>query len=165
MSRVTLGLVTATLAGFAAIQPAAAGCCGWAGNCCAPAFAYQPVYMQPAPVVVQAPQQHVIVQLPQPQVVVQQPAPQVVFQQQSPVPTFAVEQGPVYAGPDYIRYSQPAYYADQPVRAYPYVPAYRPAYRPYRQGYRAAYRWGYRHGAYRGYKYAGKPYYVKKRYY
>ncbi len=149
MSRVTLGVATATLFGLAAVQPAAAGCCN---SCCSTGWAVQPApvyYAQPAPTVVQLPPQQVIVQVPQPQVVVQQPQPMVHYQT---VPAYTVNQGPVYAGPEAVNFALPQYYADEPTRAYPYVSGhdYRPyrAYRPHRK-YRAhrhyrhkqAYRW------------------------
>ena len=149
MSRVTLGLVTASLFGLAAVQPAAAGCCNWGGSCCSSGYvAYQPVYVQPAPTVVQMPPQQVIVQMPQPQVIVQQPQPQVWFQQSAPVATYTVDHGPYYAGPEAINYAPTPYYVDRPARAYPYMPAYQPyGYRPYRHGYRA-----YKYGAWRAHK-------------
>ncbi|MES1155758.1 MAG: hypothetical protein ABUL48_04940 [Pseudorhodoplanes sp.] len=155
MFRVTLGLATATL--LAAASPASAGCCGsnwgvgigfggWGGGCCNSGYVQQQyVYQQPqyyvqpaAPIVVQAPAQ---------QIIVQQPQPEVIFQQQAAVPSYTVDQGPYYAGPQTIGYSQPQYYADTPVRPYPYVSGYynpnRYYGRPFYRGYRAGYR-GYR---------------------
>ncbi len=153
MFRVTLGLATATFFGLAAASPASAGpCCGsnwglgwgggWGGGCCTTSYVYQQpqyqYYVQPAaPIVVQAPPQQIIVQQPQPEVIFQQTVA-------APVPSYTVDQGPYYAGPQVIGYSQPRYYADTPVRAYPYTPGYynpnrvydRPAYRGWRHGYR-----------------------------
>ena len=159
MLRVTLGLATATFFGLAAASPASAGCCGsnwgwgggFSGGCCNSGYAYQPqyvyqqpqYYVQPAPIVVQAPPQQIIVQQPQPEVIFQQAA-------YAPVPRYTVDQGPYYAGPEVIGYPQNQYYADTPVRSYPYVDGgyYRPRYygRPYYRGWRGA---GYR--GYRGY--------------
>lgn len=170
MSRVYLSAVAAGAISLLSMQPAAAGCCnswgvgwgwsaGWGSGCCGSSVvAVQPpvTFVQPAPVIVQpAP---VVVQ-PAP-VVVQQP--QVIVQttpvvvQEPVIQSYAVNQGPVYAGPgtDYA----PAYYQPvRPVAAYPYVsggyyakPIYRPYrkyrshwYRPYRPYYgaRKSYRW------------------------
>ncbi|KAB2879484.1 MAG: hypothetical protein F9K38_10815 [Pseudorhodoplanes sp.] len=174
MSRVTLGLMTVSFLGIAAASPAMAGCCGWGSGCCTTSYvAYPaPVYVQPAaPVVVQAPPQQIIVQVPQPQVIVQQPQPEVYVQ---PVPSYVVNQGPVYTGIDTVGYSPSVYYADRPVRAYPYVSYHKP-YRHYRpDGYRA-WRYGYRawkhrhHRVYKAYpphRYSGyrapAPYRYKK---
>ena len=163
MLRVTLGLATAAFFGLAAASPASAGCCGsnwgwgggfgggFGGGCCSSGYAYQPqyvyqqpqYYVQPAPIVVQAPPQ---------QIIVQQPPPEVIFQQAAyaPVPRYTVDQGPYYAGPEVIGYPRTQYYADTPVRPYPYVDGgyYWPRYygRPYYRGWRGA---GYR--GYRGY--------------
>ncbi|HKY85416.1 MAG TPA: hypothetical protein VJL90_01495 [Pseudorhodoplanes sp.] len=171
MFRVTLGLATATFIALAA-SPASAGCCGsnwgWGGGwgvnsfgCCNGGYAYQQ-----APVVYQQPQYYVqpaapiVVQAPPQQVIVQQSQPEVIFQQAAvaPVPTYTVNHGPYYSGPETIGYSQPQYYADQPVRPYPYVSGgyYKPRYygRPYsrvwRDGYRPYRHYGVYRGAYRG---------------
>ena len=115
-----------------------------------PQYVYQQpqYYVQPAPIVVQAPPQ---------QIIVQQPPPEVIFQQAAyaPVPRYTVDQGPYYAGPEVIGYPQTQYYADTPVRPYPYVDGgyYRPRYhgRPYYRGWRGAGYRGYRgYGIYRG---------------
>lgn len=182
MFRVTLGLATATFFGLAAASPASAGCCGsnwgwgggwgvnsFGGGCCNSGYVYaQPqYYVQPAPIVVQAPPP-VIVQAPPQQVIVQQSQPEVIFQQAAYalVPRYTVNQGPYYAGPDVIGYPQTQYYADEPVRPYPYVNGYngyngyvaprpyygRPSYRGWRYGYRANRPWvGPR--VYGGYRY------------
>lgn len=127
MFRVTLGLVTAMFFGLAAASPASAGCCGsnwggggwgggwgvntWGGGgCCNSGYAYQ------QPIVVQAPVQQFVVAAPPPvfvqappqQIIVQQSQPEVIFQQAAvaPVPTYAVNQGPYYAGPEVIGYPQ-----------------------------------------------------------
>ena len=173
MFRVTLGLATATFFGLAAASPASAGCCGsnwgwgagWGVNsfgsgCCNSGYVVaQPQYfVQQAPIVVQA-APPVFVQAPPQQIIVQQSQPEVIFQQQAvaPVPSYTVNQGPYYAGPQAIGYSQPQYYADEPVRPYPYVSGYvnpdRGYGRPYYRGYRAhrpwvgprAYRYGHRY--------------------
>ena len=78
----------------------------------------------------------------------------------APVARYAVDHGPHYSGPETIGYSQPQYYADQPVRPYPYVqwrllPAEVYVGRPYYRGWRGAGYRGYRgvgiyRGAYRG---------------
>jgi hypothetical protein len=179
MFRVTLGLATATFLALAASPASAQGCCGsnWGGGwgagwgvnsfgsgCCNRGYAYQQpqYYVQPAPQVVIAAPPPVVVQAPPQQVFVQQSQPEVIFQQQAayaPVPSYTVNQGPYYSGPETIGYSQPQYYADQPVRPYPYVSGgyYRPGYvgRPYYRGWRGAGYRGYRgvgiyRGAYRG---------------
>jgi hypothetical protein len=169
MFRVTLGLATATFLALAASPASAQGCCGsnWGGGwgagwgvnsfgsgCCNRGYAYQQpqYYVQPAPQVVIAAPPPVVVQAPPQQIFVQQSQPEVIFQQQAayaPVPTYAVNHGPHYSGPETIGYSQPQYYADQPVRPYPYVSGgyYKPRYygRPY---YRS---WKYGHRPYRNY--------------
>jgi len=172
MFRVTLGLATATFLALAATPAAAQGCCGsnwgWGGGlgagwgvnnwgCCSRGYGvgygagYGYGYQQP--VIVQAPPQQVIVQQSQPEVIFQQAAAY------APVARYAVDHGPQYSGPETIGYSQPQYYADQPVRPYPYVSGgyYRPGYvgRPYYRGWRGAGYRGYRgvgiyRGAYRG---------------
>lgn len=167
MFRVTLGLATATFFGLAAASPASAGpCCGsnwglgWGGGCCNASAVYQQpqyVYQQPqyqyyvqpaAPIVVQAPAQQIIVQQPQPEVIFQQAAV-------APVPTYTVNHGPHYAGPEVIGYPRTQYYADQPVRAYPYVNGYHSPNRYYGRPYRA-WRHGYRpyrpYGVYKSYR-------------
>lgn len=182
MFRVTLGLATATFFGLAAASPASAGCCGsnwgWGGGwgagwgvntwgCCSTGYASSYAFAQPAPIVVQAPVQPVVVAAPPPvvvqappqQVIVQQSQPEVIFQQAAVapvVPSYTVDQGPYYSGPQVIGYPQTQYYGDAPVRPYPYVsggywkPRYygRPYYRGWRYGYRGprvyAHRYGYR---------------------
>ncbi len=177
MFRVTLGLVTAMFFGLAAASPASAGCCGsdwggggwgggwgvnsWGGGgCCNSGYAYAP-----APVVVQAPVQQVIVAAPPPvfvqappqQIIVQQSQPEVIFQQAAiaPVPSYTVDQGPYYSGPQVIGYPQTQYYGDRPVRPYPYVSGYvnpnRYYGRPYYRGWRGAGYRGWRGAGYRGY--------------
>ena len=172
MFRVTLGLATAIF-GLAAVSPASAGCCGsnwggggWGGSggCCNSGYAYQ------QPIVVQAPVQQFVVAAPPPvfvqappqQIIVQQSQPEVIFQQAAvaPVPTYTVDQGPVYAGPQVIGYPQTRYYGDTPVRPYPFVSGGyypnrylgRPLYRGWRgAGYRGYRGYGYRNtGIYRG---------------
>jgi hypothetical protein len=179
MFRVTLGLATATFFALAA-SPASAG--GWGSNwggggwggggCCNSGYAYQQphYYVQPAPIVVQAPVQQFVVAAPPPvfvqappqQIIVQQSQPEVIFQQAAvaPVASYTVNQGPVYAGPQVIGYPQNQYYGDEPVRPYPYVSGYsnpnryygRPLYRGWRgAGYRGYRGYGYRnYGIYRG---------------
>lgn len=145
MSRVTLGLLTASIFGLAATSPAlAGGCCGWGGGwnigwggwgggCCSSGFvAVQPapVFVQPAPVFVQ-PAPPIVVQAPPQQIIVQQARPQVFFQ---PAPTYTVNQGPYYAGPHAIGYAPPRYhFNDIAVRPYPFVHGYRPVYRDWRR--------------------------------
>jgi len=165
MFRVTLGLATATFFGLAAASPASAGCCGsnwgwgagWGVNsfgsgCCNSGYVVaQPQYfVQQAPIVVQA-APPVFVQAPPQQIIVQQSQPEVIFQQAAvaPVPRFTVDQGPFYSGPQTIGYPQTQYFADQPVRQFPYVSGYvnpnryygRPLYRNWRYGYRGNRPW------------------------
>ena len=181
MFRVILGLATATFIALAA-SPASAGCCGsgwgwgagagWNGGgwgvnrwgCCS-SYAYAQPYAQPY--VVQAPVQPVIVAAPPPvvvqappqQVIVQQSQPEVIFQQAAiaPVPTYRVDQGPYYSGPEYIGYPQTQYNVDRPVRPYPYVEGgyYKPRYygRPYHRAWKYGHR-PYRYGAYRAHRHA-----------
>lgn len=185
MFRVKLGLATAMFLTLAA-SPAFAGCCGsnlgwgggwnsgwgvnsWGGGCCNSGY----TYAQPAPIVVQAPVQQVImaapppvfVQAPPQQIFVQQSQPEVIFQQASaPVPTYTVNQGPHYAGPEFIGYPRTRYNIDTAIRPFPYVSGGyynpnrfhgRPLYRGWRgAGYRGWRGTGYRgwrgHGVYRG---------------
>lgn len=165
MFRVTLGLATATFFGLAAASPASAGCCGsnwgwgagWGVNsfgsgCCNRGYAYQQpqYYMQPAAQVVIAAPPPIVVQAPPQQVIVQQSQPEVIFQQAAafaPVPRYTVDQGPYYSGPETIGYSQPQYYADTPVRPYPYMSGYYNPNRYYGRPYR-----GWRGAGYRGYR-------------
>ena len=169
MFRVTLGLVTAMFFGLAAASPASAGCCGsswggggwgggwgvntWGGGgCCNSGYAYQ------QPIVVQAPVQQFVVAAPPPvfvqappqQIIVQQSQPEVIFQQAAvaPVPTYTVNQGPYYAGPEVIGYPQTEYNIDRPVRPYPFVSG---GYYPNRYYGRPFYR-GWRGAGYRGYR-------------
>jgi hypothetical protein len=145
MSRVTLGLLTASVFGLAATSPALAGCgCGWGwnigwggGGCCSSGY----VAVQPAPVFA-PPAPPVVVQLPPQQVIVQQSQPQVFFQ---PAPTYTVNQGPYYAGPRVIEYTAPNYYFnDVAVRPYPFVTGYpRPYYKPWRRDYHSS-KWHHR---------------------
>lgn len=178
MFRVTLGLVTAMFFGLAAASPASAGCCGsnwggggwgggwgvntWGGGgCCNSGYAYQ------QPIVVQAPVQQFVVAAPPPvfvqappqQIIVQQSQPEVIFQQAAvaPVPTYTVNQGPYYAGPEVIGYPQTEYNIDRPVRPYPFVSGgdYPNRYygRPLYRGWRGAGYRGWRGGVgYRGYR-------------
>jgi hypothetical protein len=171
MFRVTLGLATATFFGLAALSPASAGCCGsnwgfgfggggWGGGCCNTSYVQQPQYGYQQPQYYVQPAAPIVVQAPAQQIIVQQPQPQVIFQQQAAVPTYTVDQGPVYAGPQTVGYSQPQYYADTPVRPYPYVSGYynpnRYYGRPFYRGYRGAGYRGYRgYGVYRG-AYSGR---------
>ena len=64
------------------------------------------------------------------------------------MPSYTVDQGPYYSGPEVIGYPQTQYYADQPVRPYPYVSG---GYYPNRYYGRPFYR-GWRGAGYRGYR-------------
>jgi hypothetical protein len=161
MSRVTLSLLAAAAATFAAAGSANAQCCNtgffaaapvvsysYPSACCNSGFAFAGTYagsgccgvgvaVQAAPVVVQA--APVVVQQP---VIIRQP---VVVQPQPIVQQYVVNQGPVYSGPGL---SDPRYgtrYAPRAVGAYPYAAGlggrwgYRRAYygpRPHYRHYR-----------------------------
>lgn len=176
MFRVTLGLATATFLALAASPASAQGCCGsgWGNGwgvsrwgCCS-SYSYAQPYAYAQPVVVQAPVQPVVIAAPPPvvvqappqQVFVQQSQPEVIFQQAAvaPVPAYTVNHGPYYSGPETIGYSQPQYYADQPVRPYPYVSGgyYKPRYygRPYSRVWRDGYRPYRSYGVYRAHRHA-----------
>ncbi len=150
MSRVSYGLIAAALGSAFTLAPGAAnaGCCGWPGNCCntAPVVYQQPqvYYVQPAPTVVQVQPAPIVVQVAPPQVIVQQQAAY-----EAVVPTYLVNQGPVYSGPG-ADYAPAVYEPAQPVPAYPYVRSYRwrtQYYGPRRHpaAYRSA--WRYHHRA------------------
>ena len=156
MTRLSLGLVTATFASLLAIEHAAAGGCSFSWRpfgSCGNAYSYAQPYYAAQPQVVQVTPAPIIVQVAQPQVIVQQVAAP------EPVRMYVVNQGPHYSGPNLTDYSNPLYYAPKPIRPYPYVSG----------GY---HRWhGYhRHGYHRyGYHRTGyhKPYraYPVRRYY
>ncbi|MGE3146365.1 MAG: hypothetical protein AB7K35_12345 [Pseudorhodoplanes sp.] len=157
MSRVALGIITASVAGLLTVSPAAAGCCGWGGwnsgwnvgwnagwgtGCCATSVA--PVVVQPvvqaAPVVVRV--------VPQPVVVG--------FVQPVAYPSLWVNQGPVYSGPG-PNFAPSVYTPPVAVRSYPHAPGYtrwRPYYKRWSYGPRPVYR-SWRHGVrpvYRSYR-------------
>jgi hypothetical protein len=198
MFRVTLGLATATFIALAASPASAGGCCGsnwlsagWGVNnwgCCSSyasaqpyAYAQPQYYVQPAPQIYVQPAPPVFVQAPPQQIIVQQPQPEVFFQQAAiaPVPTYTVNHGPHYAGPELIGYPETQYHIDRPVRPYPYVsggyykPRYygRPHYRSWKYGHRPYRHYGvyrpHRHAAYHHRRHAVAPHvYVgpKKKY-
>lgn len=123
MSRVSLGLITATFASLMAIDSAAAGGCSFRpfGSCgsgyyyAQPQYVAAPVYVQPAPQVVQVTPPPIVVQVAQPQVIVQQVAVE------QPVQMYVVNQGPVYSGPNLTDYADQPYYEPRRARSYPYI--------------------------------------------
>lgn len=149
MSRVTLSLLAAAAALFAAAGSANAQCCGtgyvaaapvvsYPSACCNSGFAFAETFggiagccgsavaVQAAPVVVQA--APVVVQQP---VIVRQP---VVVQQVPVVQQYVVNQGPVYSGPGLSDPRYGTWYAPRAVGAYPYVSG-RPGYYGHRRAY------------------------------
>lgn len=139
MSGARIGLIAATAIGSAltyTVNTAEAGCCGWGGwggGCCNAQTYVQPApvtyYVQPQPTVVQVQPAPIVVQVAQPQVIVQQAS------SYASVPSYVVNQGPVYSGPG-ADYGPAVYQPARPIGAYPYVPGWsRPAYRPWRYGY------------------------------
>jgi hypothetical protein len=130
MFRLSTGFMTAAAIGsaFTFTTAANAGCgCGGATAVYAEP---QVSYVQPAPTVVQVQPAPIVVQVGQPQVIVQQ-APAY----ETTVPTYVVNQGPVYSGPG-TDYSVPYYRPAAPISAYPYIGGYRWRSNFYRSGYR-----------------------------
>jgi hypothetical protein len=160
MSRVTLSLLAAAAATFAAAGTANAQCCNtgffaaapvvsysYPSACCNSGFAFAGTFagtsgccgssvVQAAPVVVQA--APVVVQQP---VIIKQP---VVVQQQPVVQQYVVNQGPVYSGPALSDPRYGTYYAPRAVGAYPYVSG-RSGYYGYRRAYYGPRRAYHRH--------------------
>jgi hypothetical protein len=175
MSRVALGILTASVAGLLSIGPAAAGCCGWGGGwgagwgwgggCCA-SFAAQPavpLYWQPTPQVVTVAPVAIapvaVVPVAGPVVVAPVPARvDVVYGQPLTYSSYMVNQGPVFSGPG-ADFSPAFYYPPQPAGLYPYAPGFYegyyqrgyPAYRTYKRLSRPVYR-SYRTVKYRSWR-------------
>jgi hypothetical protein len=168
MSRAPIGFLAAAAIGSAFTfvpSAASAGCCGWSGNCCnsyAPVVYAQPQvqyvqpqiqYVQPAPTVVQVQPAPVIVEVAPPQVIVQQ---QQAYE--TVMPSYQVNQGPVYSGPG-TDYSVPYYQAAQTIQPYPYYRSYRWRSHYYAPRRHHTYRQAWRHHRYVSHRGPVKKYY------